>query len=53
MVDLGPVETAESHLGGTRPIPAGHLGYQETIVAAQVDSLKAFRGQSCVMIQYS
>jgi len=40
MVDVGPVETAESHLGGTRPVPAGHLGYQETIVTAHVDRLK-------------
>jgi hypothetical protein len=38
MVDLGPMETAEGHLGGARPVSAGHFGYQETIVTAQVDS---------------
>ena len=29
MVDLGSVATAEGHLGGARPVPAGHSGYQE------------------------
>ena len=39
MVDLGPVETAESDLGGTRPVPARHFGYQETIIAPQPSAL--------------
>lgn len=29
MVDLGPVETAESYPGGARPVPAGHSRSQE------------------------
>jgi hypothetical protein len=39
MVDLGPLETAKSDLGGARPVSAGHFGYQETIVTTQADSL--------------
>jgi hypothetical protein len=32
MVDLGPMETAEGHLGGARPVPAGHSRYQEVSI---------------------
>ena len=37
MVDLGSVATAEDHLGGARPVPAGHSRYQEPATEVRRD----------------